>query len=244
MRLTSVNDNEASNQSTQLFTAPLEADIFEPVALYSERPQFGLLSSRLLGVIKVPPPPPPFRNLAVPYLIASSGGNAGISERSLHLVAGDAAGCRPAIPPLPCEGRPGKNSERGKRRAGTDFAAIYGCIQLKQTHPDLPPLSQGTISKIEAQCRKMGHVRKVPSKRQAVVDDDTKLNLLLTLEENPITPARQLARDMWIHTASGTNRMNTCRGVSIKLYLISHSLVYLPTSLQSNKVTLFQRALM
>ncbi|KAJ8959637.1 hypothetical protein NQ318_021824 [Aromia moschata] len=36
----------------------------------------------------------------------------------------------------------------------------------------------------------MDHVRKVPSKRQAVVDDDTKLNLLLALEENPITPAR------------------------------------------------------
>ncbi|KAJ8933389.1 hypothetical protein NQ318_003038 [Aromia moschata] len=36
----------------------------------------------------------------------------------------------------------------------------------------------------------MGHVRKVPSKRQAVVDDDTKLNLLLALEENPTTPAR------------------------------------------------------
>ncbi|KAJ8933655.1 hypothetical protein NQ318_019300 [Aromia moschata] len=35
----------------------------------------------------------------------------------------------------------------------------------------------------------MGHVRKVPSKRQAVVDDDTKLNLLLALEEYPITPA-------------------------------------------------------
>ncbi|KAJ8959844.1 hypothetical protein NQ318_011577 [Aromia moschata] len=41
----------------------------------------------------------------------------------------------------------------------------------------------------------MSHVRKVPRKRQAVVDDDTKLNLLLALEENPITPARQLARD-------------------------------------------------
>ncbi|KAJ8949098.1 hypothetical protein NQ318_017003 [Aromia moschata] len=64
-----------------------------------------------------------------------------------------------------------------------------------ETHPDLPPLNQGTISKIEAQYREMGHVRKVPSKRQAVVHDDTKLNLLLALEENPITPARQLARD-------------------------------------------------
>ncbi|KAJ8938063.1 hypothetical protein NQ318_014544 [Aromia moschata] len=66
---------------------------------------------------------------------------------------------------------------------------------FRETHPDLPPLNQGTISKIEAQYREMGHVRKVPSKRQAVVDDDTKLNLLLALEENPITPARQLARE-------------------------------------------------
>ncbi|KAJ8948601.1 hypothetical protein NQ318_007605 [Aromia moschata] len=64
-----------------------------------------------------------------------------------------------------------------------------------ETHPDLPPLNQGTISKIEAQYREMGHGRKVPSKRQAVVDDHTKLNLLLALEENPITPAHQLARD-------------------------------------------------
>ncbi|KAJ8963061.1 hypothetical protein NQ318_018525 [Aromia moschata] len=69
-------------------------------------------------------------------------------------------------------------------------------IEKIETHPDLPPLNQGTISKIETQYREMGHVRKVPSKRQAVVDDDTKLNLLLALEENPITPAaRQLARD-------------------------------------------------
>ncbi|KAJ8937982.1 hypothetical protein NQ318_015479 [Aromia moschata] len=67
---------------------------------------------------------------------------------------------------------------------------------FRETHPDLPPLNQGTISKIKAQYREMGHVRKVPSKRQAVVDDDTKLNLLLALEENPITPARQLARDI------------------------------------------------
>ncbi|KAJ8950241.1 hypothetical protein NQ318_006215 [Aromia moschata] len=39
---------------------------------------------------------------------------------------------------------------------------------FRETHPDLPPLNQGTISKIEAQYREMGHVRKVSSKRQAV----------------------------------------------------------------------------
>ncbi|KAJ8947909.1 hypothetical protein NQ318_005136 [Aromia moschata] len=77
-------------------------------------------------------------------------------------------------------------------RARTQCEAVR---LFRETHPDLPPLNQGTISKIEAQYRKIGHVRKVPSKKQAVVDDDTKLNLLLALEENPITPARQLARD-------------------------------------------------
>ncbi|KAJ8947001.1 hypothetical protein NQ318_019082 [Aromia moschata] len=73
---------------------------------------------------------------------------------------------------------------------------------FRETHPDLPPLNQGTISKIEAQYREMGHVRKVPSKRQAVVDDDTKLKLLLSLEENPITPVSQLARDNTDNTAN------------------------------------------
>ncbi|KAJ8957752.1 hypothetical protein NQ318_017650 [Aromia moschata] len=77
---------------------------------------------------------------------------------------------------------------------------------FRETHPDLPPLNQGTISKIEAQYREMGHVRKVPSKRQAVVDDDTKLNLLHALEENPITPARQLARDNFLYRLENTQR--------------------------------------
>ncbi|KAJ8943155.1 hypothetical protein NQ318_022896, partial [Aromia moschata] len=86
------------------------------------------------------------------------------------------------------------------REKHTQFPAKGGTqcevVRLfRETHPDLPPLNQGTISKIEAQYRAMGHVRKVPSKRQTVVDDDTKLNLLLAPEENPITPARQLARD-------------------------------------------------
>ncbi|KAJ8949248.1 hypothetical protein NQ318_022761 [Aromia moschata] len=64
---------------------------------------------------------------------------------------------------------------------------------FRETHLDLPPLNQGTISKIEAQYREMGHAQY--RVRQAVVDDDTKLNLLLALEENPITPVRQLACD-------------------------------------------------
>ncbi|KAJ8939661.1 hypothetical protein NQ318_002151 [Aromia moschata] len=59
-------------------------------------------------------------------------------------------------------------------------------------------LCSQTVDRQLINCQRLGCIqlkRKVPSKRQAVVDDDTKLNLLLALEENPITPARQLARD-------------------------------------------------
>ncbi|KAJ8938988.1 hypothetical protein NQ318_015553 [Aromia moschata] len=66
---------------------------------------------------------------------------------------------------------------------------------FRETHPDLPPLNQGTISKIEAQYREMGDVRKVPSKRQAVVDDDTKLNLLLQ-PCSPRAPLQSVAVSM------------------------------------------------
>ncbi|KAJ8938042.1 hypothetical protein NQ318_013950 [Aromia moschata] len=92
-----------------------------------------------------------------------------------------------------------------------------GVRLFRETHPDLPTLNQGTISKIEAQYREMGHVRKVPSKRQAVVDDDTKLNLLLALEENSITPARQLARDNLIISKYKVNIIAIYRSPSINL---------------------------
>lgn len=65
---------------------------------------------------------------------------------------------------------------------------------FQQIHPDLPPITQGTISKIEARYRELGHVRDVPRQRQPRVGDDTRLNVLLAIEENPVTPAGQLAR--------------------------------------------------
>lgn len=66
---------------------------------------------------------------------------------------------------------------------------------FRDKHPELPPINQGTISKIEAQYRELGHVRHVPRRRNPVIDVDTKLNILLTIQENPKTSARQMARD-------------------------------------------------
>jgi hypothetical protein len=51
------------------------------------------------------------------------------------------------------------------------------------------------LSKTEAQYRKLGHVSVVPRQREPTVGKDTRLNVLLTIQENPVTLAPQLARD-------------------------------------------------
>jgi hypothetical protein len=52
------------------------------------------------------------------------------------------------------------------------------------------------LSKIEAQYWNLGHVRVAPRQREPTDGEDTRLDMLLTtIEENPVTPARQLTRD-------------------------------------------------
>lgn len=77
-----------------------------------------------------------------------------------------------------------------RKRNQEEVAALF-----HENHPDLPPLSRSTVSKIEKQFRELGHVRHVPRRRPPKVSDETKLDILLTYQENPITPARQLSRD-------------------------------------------------
>lgn len=77
-----------------------------------------------------------------------------------------------------------------RKRSQEEVAALF-----HETHPDLLPLSRSTVSKIEKQFRESGHVRHVPRRRPPKVSDETKLDILLSYQENPITPARQLSRD-------------------------------------------------
>lgn len=77
-----------------------------------------------------------------------------------------------------------------RKRSQEEVATLF-----YESHPDLPPLSRSTVGKIEKQFRELGHVRHVPRRRLPKVSDDTKLDILLSYQENPITPARQLSRD-------------------------------------------------
>lgn len=61
-------------------------------------------------------------------------------------------------------------------------------------YPDLPPLSQATVSKIHAQFREYGHVK--PLRRTPhFIDENVKVNILLAFQEDPTTSTRQVARE-------------------------------------------------
>lgn len=62
-----------------------------------------------------------------------------------------------------------------------------------ETFPNLPPISQGTISKIEKQFRELGHVRQIKKAAANTISNDTKLDIMLEFEENPHTSSRKVA---------------------------------------------------
>lgn len=105
-------------------------------------------------------------------------------------------------------------------RTQVEVAALFS-----ETHPDLPPISQGTISKIEKRYREVGHVRDLPRIRQPrVMDEDMQLNVLLALQENPITPVRQVARENSISHTSALKLMKLCQMRPYKMLMVQELL--------------------
>lgn len=73
---------------------------------------------------------------------------------------------------------------------------------FREKYPDLPPISQSTVSKIEQRFRENGHVRKTDNHRQSALGEDVKVNVLLSIQENPNISTRQLAREQEISQSS------------------------------------------
>ncbi|KAJ8959405.1 hypothetical protein NQ318_022094 [Aromia moschata] len=59
--------------------------------------------------------------------------------------------------------------------------------QAEKKYPELPPISQGTVSKIEKHFRERGHVRQLKKNPPNKLSDDQKLDVMLMLEKNPHT---------------------------------------------------------
>lgn len=75
-----------------------------------------------------------------------------------------------------------------RMRSQAEVARLF-----QEKFPDLPPISQGTISKIEKQFRENGHVRQIKKETSNAMSNDTKLDVLLEFEENPHSSSRQAA---------------------------------------------------
>ncbi|KAJ8936860.1 hypothetical protein NQ318_016039 [Aromia moschata] len=73
---------------------------------------------------------------------------------------------------------------------------------FQEKYPELPPISEGTVSKIGKQFRKRGHVQQLKKTPPNKLSDDQKLDVMLTLEENPHTSSRQTASTLNISHSS------------------------------------------
>jgi predicted DNA-binding protein YlxM (UPF0122 family) len=61
------------------------------------------------------------------------------------------------------------------------------------THPDLPPINQSMVSRIEAKFREFGHVRDLAKSGRPSPPEDQQLNVLLAVQENHHSTLREIA---------------------------------------------------
>ncbi|KAJ8942970.1 hypothetical protein NQ318_016745 [Aromia moschata] len=73
---------------------------------------------------------------------------------------------------------------------------------FQEKYPEVPPVSEYTVSKIEKQFRERGHVRQLKKNRPNKLSDDQNLDVMLMLEENPHTSSRQTASTLNISHSS------------------------------------------
>lgn len=64
---------------------------------------------------------------------------------------------------------------------------------FNQEHPDRPPISRSTVSRIVSKFTETGSVKDLPRQGRPKIPDDKKLNVLLEVEDNPHTSTRQIA---------------------------------------------------
>lgn len=84
-----------------------------------------------------------------------------------------------------------------RTRTQADVARLF-----REEFPDMPPISQGTISKIEKQFRENGHVRQMKKQPSNALDDNTKLDVMLLFQENPHNSTPQAASQLNISHSS------------------------------------------
>ena len=69
------------------------------------------------------------------------------------------------------------------------------CNLFNASHPDRPPITRSTVSKIKSKFVEHGHVKDLPKERPAKVSEDSKLDILLKTHNNPRVFVRTISRN-------------------------------------------------
>lgn len=67
------------------------------------------------------------------------------------------------------------------------------CELFNAAHPNRQPITRSTVCKIHLKYEEYGNVKDLPKTGRPKVDDETKLNVLLTVQDNPNCATRQAA---------------------------------------------------
>jgi hypothetical protein len=62
-----------------------------------------------------------------------------------------------------------------------------------EVHFEIPPIARSTVSRIVAKLNETGSVRDIPRFERPAISDNTKLNLLLSLEDNSHASTTEVA---------------------------------------------------
>lgn len=93
------------------------------------------------------------------------------------------------------------------------------CTMFNNKYPE-QPITQSTVSKIEKKFREFGTVEDLPKSGRPKINDDTKLNVFLALEENPHNSVRQVSRDHDVPFTSVHKMLKNEKWHPFKIHLV------------------------
>ncbi|KAL1516206.1 hypothetical protein ABEB36_000125 [Hypothenemus hampei] len=93
------------------------------------------------------------------------------------------------------------------------------CELFNNKYPDRP-ITRLTISKVQGKFRNLGHVRDQSKSGRPAISEEKKLDVLLTVEENPFLSSRQIAMQQEISQSSVLKSLKQNKWHPYKVHLV------------------------
>lgn len=94
------------------------------------------------------------------------------------------------------------------------------CNLFNANHPNRPPITRSTVSKIELKFTEHGHVRDLPKGRPAKISEESKLDVVLEITNNPHVNIRTIAGNCDLSSGSVSQILRKAKYHPYKVQLI------------------------